>query len=205
MNMRYFIILAITFMLSFGCTEDNKNSHTAANLPTESTSHHDNPQQPTEQQPTEQQPTEQQPTEQQPTEHQPTEQQPTEQQQPVDQEESKLSATIDSIPVTIQWEENDSVYALREMAQTSDITIKMSQYGGFEQVGSLGQSLPRNDVQTTTSPGDIVLYSGNQIVVFYGSNSWSYTRLGKITDKDEDELKALLDKDNVTMQILLGD
>ncbi|MBO4351002.1 MAG: hypothetical protein J6A01_08665 [Proteobacteria bacterium] len=197
-------------MLSFGCTEDNKTSHTAANLPTESTSHHDNPQQPieqqpTEQQPTEQQPTEQQPTEQQPTEQQPTEQQPTEQQQPVEQEVSKLSATIDSIQVTIQWEDNDSVNALREMAQTADITIKMSQYGGFEQVGSLGQSLPRNDVQTTTAPGDIVLYSGNQIVVFYGSNSWSYTRLGKITDKTEDELKALLDKDNVTMQISLGD
>lgn len=176
MKIRYFITLAIAFMLSLGCTEDNKNSHTAANLPTESTSHHDNPQQP-------------------------TEQQPTEQQQPGEQEVSKLSATIDSIPVTIQWEDNDSVNVLREMTKRSDITIHMSQYGGFEQVGSLGQYLPRNDVQTTTAPGDIVLYSGNQIVVFYGSNTWSYTRIGKITDKTEDELKALLDKDNVTMQI----
>ncbi len=61
----------------------------------------------------------------------------------------------------------------------------MSMYGGFEQVGEIGTSLPRNDVQTTTSAGDIVLYSGNQIVIFYGNNSWAYTRLGHITDHDD--------------------
>ena len=78
---------------------------------------------------------------------------------------------------------------------------KMSMYGGFEQVGSLGQSLPRNDVQTTTSAGDIVLYSGNQIVVFYGSNSWAYTRLGRISDKTAEELTALLGNGDVTITI----
>ena len=77
----------------------------------------------------------------------------------------------------------------------------MSMYGGFEQVGSLGQSLPRNDVQTTTSAGDIVLYSGNQIVVFYGSNSWAYTRLGRISDKTAEELTALLGNGDVTITI----
>ena len=74
-------------------------------------------------------------------------------------------------------------------------------YGGFEQVGSIGTGLPRNDVQTTTAAGDIVLYSGNQLVIFYGSNSWSYTRLGKITDKDKDELKDLLGNGDVTVTI----
>ena len=77
----------------------------------------------------------------------------------------------------------------------------MSMYGGFEQVGSLGQALPRDDVQTTTAAGDIVLYSGSQIVVFYGSNSWAYTRLGHITDKTPEELTALLGSGDVTITI----
>ena len=125
-------------------------------------------------------------------------------QTPEQQEVSILQAKIDDTIVQIQWEDNDAVNALKEMAKTSVVTVKMSQYGGFEQVGSLGKSLPRNDSQTTTSPGDIVLYSGDQIVVFYGSNSWSYTRLGKITDKTEAELKAMLDKDNVTLYLSFG-
>lgn len=58
----------------------------------------------------------------------------------------------------------------------------MSDYSGFEKVGSLGRSLTTDNLQTTTSAGDIVLYNGNQIVMFYGSNSWSYTRIGRIED-----------------------
>ena len=77
----------------------------------------------------------------------------------------------------------------------------MSMYGGFEQVGSLGTSLPRNDSQTTTQAGDIVLYSGNQIVIFYGSNSWAYTRLGRITDKSASELTELLGKGDVAVTL----
>ena len=77
----------------------------------------------------------------------------------------------------------------------------MSMYGGFEQVGSLGTSLPRDDKQITTNAGDIVLYSGNQIVVFYGSNSWAYTRLGRITDKTASEMADLLGNGNVRITI----
>lgn len=76
-------------------------------------------------------------------------------------------------------------------------------YGDFEQVGSLGTSLPRKDEQTTTQAGDIVLYSGNQIVVFYGSNSWAYTRLGKITDKSAEELEELMGSGDVTIKLEL--
>jgi hypothetical protein len=72
-------------------------------------------------------------------------------------------------------------------------------YGGFEQVGSIGSKLPRNDKQTTTAAGDIVLYSGNQMVIFYGSNSWAYTRLGHITDKDAEEMAELLSNGDVTI------
>ena len=78
-------------------------------------------------------------------------------------------------------------------------------YGGFEQVGSLGTRLPRDDRQTTTGSGDIVLYSGNQIVVFYGSNSWAYTRLGHISDKSAEEMKALLGNGNVTLTLEMGE
>ena len=84
------------------------------------------------------------------------------------------------------------------------LVIQMSMYGGFEQVGPIGQSLPRNDVQTTTVSGDIVLYSGNQIVVFYGPNSWAYTRLGHITDKTAFEMKELLGNGDVTITISGG-
>ena len=74
-------------------------------------------------------------------------------------------------------------------------------YGGFEQVGAIGQSLPRKDSQTTTEAGDIVLYSGDQIVVFYGSNSWAYTRLGHIRDKSAQEMAELLGNGDVTITI----
>ena len=86
-------------------------------------------------------------------------------------------------------------------AQNGAIEVSASRYGGFEQVGSLPQSFSRNDVQTTTQPGDIVLYSGNQLVIFFGSNSWSYTRLGHIDGLSTDELTALLDQDTVTFEL----
>lgn len=76
----------------------------------------------------------------------------------------------------------------------------MSMYGGFEQVGPIGQSIARDDEQISTVPGDIVLYSGDQIVVFYGSNSWAYTRLGKI-NMSEDELTELLGNGDVTITL----
>ena len=116
-------------------------------------------------------------------------------------EKPTLILTINSTPVTVQWEENESVAALTELVKNGPLMIRMSMYGGFEQVGSIGQSLPRNDEQTTTKTGDIVLYSGNQIVVFYGSNSWAYTRLGHITNKTPQELGKLLGNRDVEITI----
>ena len=112
-------------------------------------------------------------------------------------EDMKMS--INGTMVNVAWEQNESVEALKQLAAQKPLTINMSMYGGFEQVGSIGQNLPKNDVQTTTSAGDIVLYSGNQIVVFYGSNSWAYTRLGKITDKSASQMKDLLGNGDVTI------
>ena len=83
---------------------------------------------------------------------------------------------------TAHFADSSSADAFRELLSQGNLTINMSDYGGFEKVGSLGQSLPTENSQTTTKAGDIVLYQGNQIVMFYGFNSWSYTRLGKIDD-----------------------
>ena len=111
--------------------------------------------------------------------------------------EDTMRLFIGETEVPVTWEENASVEALKEL---SPITIQMSMYGGFEQVGALGQSIVRNDKQTTTNYGDIVLYSGDQIVVFYGSNSWSYTRLGHI-DLTQKEMQDLLSGGDVTITL----
>ena len=87
------------------------------------------------------------------------------------------------------------------MAEAGSIIIDMSMYGGFEQVGSIGQSLPRNDRQMATSAGDIVLYSGNQMVVFCGSNSWAYTKLGHMDNTSLEELENMLGSGNVTITL----
>lgn len=111
---------------------------------------------------------------------------------------AELKLTIDGAEIPVKWEDNKSVNALKTLVP---LNVKMSAYGGFEQVGSLGRTLPRHDENITAWPGDIVLYSGNQIVIFHGSNTWAYTRLGRITGKSLSELKALLDKDGVKLTI----
>lgn len=117
------------------------------------------------------------------------------------EETAGLQMTIDDTPVSVDWQDNESVQALKEFCSNQPLMIQMSRYGGFEQVGSIGTDLPQNDVSTTTSSGDIVLYSGNQMVVFYGSNTWAYTRLGHITDKTQAELTELLSNGNVTITL----
>ena len=112
-----------------------------------------------------------------------------------------MKMIIGSTPVSVKWEDNESVNYLKELCRDQPVIISMSKYGGFEQVGAIGTDIPRNDVQTTTSSGDIVLYSGNQLVVFYGSNSWAYTRLGHITDKTPQEMTELLSGGDVTITL----
>lgn len=111
--------------------------------------------------------------------------------------EDTMRLLIGETEVPVTWEENASVEALRELCP---VTIQMSMYGGFEQVGPIGQSIVRDDVQTDTSCGDIVLYSGNQIVIFYGSNSWSYTMLGHIS-LSQTEMSELLSNGDVAITL----
>lgn len=85
---------------------------------------------------------------------------------------------------TVTLEQNTATEALKARLASGDVTLLMNDYGNMEKVGSLGFSLPRNDTRITTSPGVLVLYQGNMLVLFYGSNTWSYTPLGKVDGVD---------------------
>lgn len=93
-----------------------------------------------------------------------------------------MQVIVNGKTFTATLEKNVAVDAFVKMLKEDDISINMSDYSGFEKIGSLGTTLPTSNSQMTTTSGDIVLYGSNQIVVFYGSNSWSYTKLGKISD-----------------------
>ena len=101
----------------------------------------------------------------------------------------KLSATL---------ADNSSATAFYTLLKKEPLTVEMHDYGSFEKVGSLGTRLPRNDTQITTAAGDIILYQGNQITIYYDTNSWNFTRLGKVDGVTQAELKKILGKGDVT-------
>ena len=117
---------------------------------------------------------------------------------------SGLTLSIDGHTLPVIWEDNASVDALKAMVSEGPLTVQMSMYGGFEQVGPLGVTLPNADVKTQTAAGDIVLYSGNQIVIFYGANSWAYTRLGRIDGASAEQMRALLGSHDVTLTLSMS-
>jgi hypothetical protein len=108
---------------------------------------------------------------------------------------SELTATL---------ADNSSATAFYQLLEKGPVTVDMHDYGSFEKVGPLGTKLPRNDTQITTQAGDIILYQGNQITIYYDTNSWNFTRLGKVvstsstTTITQAELKKILGKGNVT-------
>ena len=119
----------------------------------------------------------------------------------------KIKITSDSGEHTLNatLAENKSALAFAELLKKGPVTVKMSDYGSFEKVGFLGTSLPRTDSQITTQAGDIILYQGNQITIYYDTNSWNFTRLGKVTEVTQTELKAILGKGDVTAVFFLAD
>lgn len=130
------------------------------------------------------------------TETMPVEESSTEREESVEMTDTmRLLIGEKEVPVT--WEDNASVDALRTLCP---LTIQMSMYGGFEQVGALEQSIVRDDKQTATNCGDIVLYSGNQIVIFYGSNSWAYTKLGHV-ELSQQDMRDLLGGGDVSITL----
>ncbi len=104
----------------------------------------------------------------------------------------KINITIEGKTMPVNLVDNEATRTLVAALQKSPITYEADDYGGFEKVGGLGHSLPTSNQQITTEAGDVILYRGNQIVLFYGSNSWSYTRLGRIEYSTINELKSFL-------------
>ena len=118
----------------------------------------------------------------------------------------KIYITIDGKTFSVVLADNEATQTLVTALQEGDITYEAHDYGGFEKVGALGRSLPTSDTQTTTQAGEVILYSGNQIVLFYGSNSWSYTRLGRMEYSSQAELESFLKagQGNVTVKLSLS-
>ena len=110
-----------------------------------------------------------------------------------------IKIRVNSSVLEVKLEDNEATKSLVGRLKNGNISVDANEYGGFEKVGNLGFSLPRNDKGITTSAGDIVLYQGNQISLFYNSNSWSYTKLGKVQNVSGDELKNILGSGDVTL------
>lgn len=110
---------------------------------------------------------------------------------------------FNDIEIPVIWEDNQTVQELIEETSKGDVVVQMSMYSDNERVGSLGKSYTKNDEQITTHSGDIVLYSGDKIVVFYGSNSWAYTRLGKMNIPESD-VTEILSNGDITLKITIA-
>lgn len=93
-----------------------------------------------------------------------------------------MKITVGDQELLATFADNSSAEEFRELLSQGPLTIEMEDYGGFEKVGPLGTTLTRNDTRITTEPGDVILYQGNQITIYYGTNSWSFTRLARIDD-----------------------
>lgn len=115
-----------------------------------------------------------------------------------------IKIKINNNVLEVKLEDNEATKSLVEKLKEEDITINAKEYGGFEKIGNLGFSLPKNDKNITTTAGDIVLYQGNQISLFYNSNSWSYTKIGKVKNVSVAELEKILGSGDVTLVLSLN-
>ena len=120
-----------------------------------------------------------------------------------EEEIDMIKIKVNNNVLDVKLEENEATKSLVERLKNGDISVRANEYGGFEKVGELGFSLPRNDTSITTSAGDIVLYQGNQISLFYNSSSWSYTKLGKVKNVSSKELKNILGSEDVSLVLSL--
>lgn len=115
--------------------------------------------------------------------------------------QTKINLTIGDKTMTATLVENSATRELVSMLSQTPIVIEMDDYGGFEKVGELPQSLPTSNSQITAQPGDIMLYQGRNMVIFYGTNTWSYTRLGKIDGATAENLRQFLGNGNVSVKL----
>lgn len=114
-----------------------------------------------------------------------------------------LILTVNGQDLKADFADNSSAKALADLLRDGSLEVNMRDYGGMEKVGGLGSSLPTNDEQITTEAGDLILFMGNQFVIYYAPNSWNLTRLGKIRDMDAESLKKVLGDGSVTVKLSL--
>ena len=117
---------------------------------------------------------------------------------------TKMYITIGGETQAATLVDNSATQALVERLQSGDVTVTLNSSGGFEIWGALGFSLPTSNQQINAQPGDIILYNGSNICMFYGSNSWSYTRLGHIDSLTESELRTFLHADESNISVTLS-
>lgn len=122
-----------------------------------------------------------------------------------EENDMKLNILVGEQQLSATLVDNSSTEALKEMLKEGPLTIEMSDYSNFEKVGSLGTSLPRNDEQITTEPGDLILYQGDSFVIYYDANSWNFTRLGRIDNATKESLLNVLGDGDVTVTLSLGE
>ena len=116
-----------------------------------------------------------------------------------------MNVIVGDTTFTATLADNSSAQALVELLQEGPLTIEMSDYGNMEKVGPIGQTLPANNEQITTEPGDIILYQSNSLVIYYDTNSWNFTRIGKINDVTQEELLDALGSGDVSVTFALSD
>ena len=117
---------------------------------------------------------------------------------------TKMYITIDGRTEAVILANNSATQALVAKLQEASVTVTLNSSGGFEIWGALGFSLPTSNEQVNAQPGDIVLYNGNNICIFYGTNSWNYTRLGKIDGLSESELRTFLKACESNISVMLS-
>ena len=125
-------------------------------------------------------------------------------QNPSDKVTDKMNVTIDGVTKSVTLVDNAATRQLVAKLQEASVSVTLNSSGGFEIWGALGFSLPTSNEQVTAQPGDVVLYNGSNICLFYGSNSWSYTRLGHIDGLSDGELKTFLKAGESHINVILS-
>lgn len=111
----------------------------------------------------------------------------------------QIQITVADQTIKADLADNEAAAELLELLKEGDVTITLSEYGGFERVGDLPRTLTSNDRNMQTKPGDVMLYQSSSIVFFYGTNRWAYTKLATISDLRADEIKSFFDQDDTAV------
>ena len=109
-----------------------------------------------------------------------------------------MNITAGGKTITATLADNDTARELADKLKTGSVAVRMKA-NGFEHYGPLGFSLTSHNQQITAVSGDIMLYNSNNICVFYGNNSWSYTPLGKVDSLSAEELKAFFGTGDISV------